>query len=198
MEEVVKAIQGLNFMATFIAVTAFLVGMKFPDYDFKLRLQHRSIVTHSPLVVFLFIYYHLKEPLEVTRYFIIGFSLAIGIHLIFDLFPKGWGGGALLKIPILRIKCTPFVTKNLFKIFIVTSLWISIMYTTRESEFLLILFLGVFVILKNIKKEKKLVRPLFVYILFFLVLGSFKYETIYLYVIENLQNGVQFIELLIR
>ncbi|MGL5054241.1 MAG: hypothetical protein ACRC54_00940 [Fusobacteriaceae bacterium] len=198
MEEVIKNLIKLNFMGIVVAVTAFLVGLKFPDFDFKLKLQHRNILTHSPFLVFIFLYYYMKEPVEITRYFIIGFSLAIGIHLIFDLFPKGWGGGALLKIPIVRLQCNPILTQNLLKIFIIISLGISIKYTREVTEFLLILFLGTFTILKHMKKEKKLIRPLFLYLIFFAFLGSFKYESVHTYVVKNLYIGIEMVHNIIK
>ena len=193
MGEIFNSLNKLDFMGMSVAITAFLVGLKFPDFDFKLKLKHRNILTHSPFLVFIFLYYYTKEPVEITRYFIIGFSLAIGIHLIFDLFPKGWGGGALLKIPIVSLQCGPTLTQNLLKLFIVTSLGISIKYTRQETEFLLILFLGGFTILRNVRKEKKLIRPLFLYLIFFACLGSFKYQAVYDYVMKNLSLGAHLI-----
>lgn len=188
--ETLESLKDIEYIGFFVSTMAFLIGLKFPDFDFKLKLQHRNILTHSPIVIILLLNYYIKEPSEIMRYFIIGFSFAIGIHLIFDLFPKGWGGGSLLKIPIVALKCSPATTINLFKIFILISLGIAIKYTKIESEFWLLLLMGTVTILKNMRKEKKLIRPLFVYILLVSLLGSFKYEGINFYVKKSTDIGI--------
>ena len=53
MEIFLEYIDKVGLIGIIVAVTAFLVGMKFPDWDFKMKLQHRSILTHSPLFLFL-------------------------------------------------------------------------------------------------------------------------------------------------
>lgn len=179
--EIVEILKSIDYGRILIGVSAFYIGIKFPDYDFKLRLQHRSILTHSPLMTIFLLYYYMKEPTEILRYFITSFSFGVGLHLIFDLFPKGWGGGALLKIPLLRLKCGPEATINLFKIFIVISLGICIKYVKTEREFWCFFVLGIIIILRNIVKERKLFRPLIAYVLFFFILGSVKYPSVYSY-----------------
>ena len=52
MEIFLEYIDKVGLIGIIVAVTAFLVGMKFPDWDFKMKLQHRSILTHSPLFLF--------------------------------------------------------------------------------------------------------------------------------------------------
>ncbi|MGL4688408.1 MAG: hypothetical protein ACRCVS_06940 [Fusobacteriaceae bacterium] len=182
MEKIVESLGKLNFMGTVIAITGFLVGFKFPDWDFKMRLKHRNILTHSPLIILIFIYFHLKQPMEVTRYFIVGFSLAIGLHLIFDLFPKAWGGGSLIQIPIISYSCSPQLSKILFRIFIMISLYISILYTRTISEYFIVFTMGIVILFRNIKKEEKLFRPLSIYFIVFLVLGSFEYKILVVYI----------------
>lgn len=84
-------------MGIFTSFTAYFVGMKFPDWDFKMKLRHRSILTHSPLILLIFIKVYEESPNEIFRYFIMGFSIALSLHFIFDLYPRGWGGGSLIK-----------------------------------------------------------------------------------------------------
>lgn len=179
--EILDVIKNIEYGRILIGISAFYIGVKFPDYDFKLRMKHRSILTHSPLMTIFLLYYYMREPSEILRYFIIGFSFGVGLHLIFDLFPKDWLGGSLLKIPILKIRCNREATINLFRLFIVISLGISVKYTRTELEFWLFFILGIIIVLKNIAKEKKLFRPLISYSLFFFFLGSAKYQGVYAY-----------------
>ena len=45
----------LNLLGFLLIVVSFFLGIKLPDWDFKLRLRHRSILTHSPFVTIIFI-----------------------------------------------------------------------------------------------------------------------------------------------
>ncbi|MFR4520185.1 MAG: hypothetical protein ACLT40_09540, partial [Fusobacterium sp.] len=90
MEIFLEYIDKVGLIGIIVAVTAFLVGMKFPDWDFKMKLQHRSILTHSPLFLFLLLELYQKEKNDTFRFFIGGFALALAVHFIFDFFPKGW------------------------------------------------------------------------------------------------------------
>ena len=84
--------------------SSFIIGMKFPDWDFKMKIKHRNILTHSPLILWLLIFfYNNGTENKIFEYFIIGFSLAMGLHLLFDFFPKGWAMGALIYFPLINI-----------------------------------------------------------------------------------------------
>ncbi|MBC8102176.1 MAG: hypothetical protein H7Z41_06285 [Cytophagales bacterium] len=98
------------------------IGMRAPDFDQVLRwspvLMHRSLLTHSfffPLLLCL----NLVAPKVArtlglvsqqerqefardapARWFIMGISLAIAVHLCFDLFPRSWGGYARIHVPL--------------------------------------------------------------------------------------------------
>ena len=82
------------------------LGLNFPDIDQRTDLLvHRSIFTHGfivPLFFFLFTSLITKKSL---RLFLMGFVVAIAVHLSFDLFPRGWWGYALIHIP--QIGWTP-------------------------------------------------------------------------------------------
>ena len=76
------------------ALVLLQVGAMFPDIDQRLPfLAHRSALTHSALVPILI----------ATRFPMIAGLLAggIAIHLAADLFPAGWAGYALIKIPFV-------------------------------------------------------------------------------------------------
>lgn len=78
-----------------------LIGLQLPDADrvFSLFLVHRSIITHGfllPLGLFL-----LAQGRE--RWLQLGaagVSLAVAVHLAFDLFPRQWYGYALIHAPL--------------------------------------------------------------------------------------------------
>ena len=91
----------------------FLIGLDFPDIDlsYQIALGHRSIITHSILLPYIFYYLFIKKRILYNRFFvliIIGIFLGIGLHLSADLFPnwsnprifgKGWQGNELIKLP---------------------------------------------------------------------------------------------------
>ena len=67
--------------------------------------------------------------------FIVGFSIAIAIHILFDLFPRKWYGGALLKIPFNNISCSEETTKIFFTITALVSTFLGIFYMTDIQEY---------------------------------------------------------------
>ena len=98
-------VQKINFFL-FIGLlfVGFLVGLNFPDTDqgYKIVLGHRSIITHSILLPYILYYFFIKKRALYNKYItliIAGIFLGIGLHLSADLFPKGWQGYALIKLP---------------------------------------------------------------------------------------------------
>ena len=92
----------MNYVVGFILlIIGIIAGLKFPDLDLRLNfLVHRSIITHSffiPLILFLWVR---KKPQSSSYLLSIGFSLALVIHLCFDLFPRAWVGFALISVPV--------------------------------------------------------------------------------------------------
>ena len=102
MEIILQYVDKIGLIGIIVSITAFLVGIKFPDWDFKMKLQHRNILTHTPLFLFLLMELYSKEKNETFRLFTAGFALALAVHFIFDFFPKGWSRGALLHLPIAK------------------------------------------------------------------------------------------------
>jgi len=98
-------IQKINyFIFLGLLFIGFFIGLGFPDIDqgYKNALGHRSIITHSILLPYIFYYFFIKKRILYNRFFvliIIGIFLGIGLHLSADLFPKGWIGYALIKLP---------------------------------------------------------------------------------------------------
>lgn len=95
------------------------LGLKAPDMDLWLRwsplIVHRSLLTHGcllPLLLYARLGRNAKtEPcgwagslLEAdetaaARCFVMGFCLALAVHLCFDLVPRGWSGFAQIYAP---------------------------------------------------------------------------------------------------
>jgi hypothetical protein len=87
-----------------LAALAFgvLLGAQLPDIDrwlFFLAGQHRSILTHSPLIPYaLSLAAHNRGPW--WRWGALGLAASFAAHLAFDLFPRAWSGYALIKVPL--------------------------------------------------------------------------------------------------
>lgn len=169
----------ISFTGSLVLFAAFLLGMKFPDWDFKLKLKHRNILTHSPIIMVVFYKLYKVEGSNEFRFFIMGFSMALAIHFIFDLFPKGWSGGALLKVPFINISFSPLWSMFLLFIFTIICILTAINYTGNFTEFLFLLFLGLLTLVVNIRKEKKFIRPFITFSFLYFVIGTVKYEGLF-------------------
>ncbi len=181
-------LQDIKIINVIVMFVAYLVGMKFPDWDFKFKLKHRNILTHSPLLLFVFVFYYMKTPEETLRYFIMGFALAMGVHFVFDLFPKGWGGGALIHLPIGGLYFKPEASKIILRSSSLIAFLIAVFYTKQTTEFLILFILGGLTIFINIFKEKKLIRPLFGFLVIYLLCGSLKYPAVKIYLLDNVEK----------
>lgn len=84
-------------------LTGAVIGSYLPDTDqwlFFLVGQHRSILTHSPLIP-LALYVVAQRRGELARWFSAGVAAAFATHFVSDLFPAGWYGFATISIPLL-------------------------------------------------------------------------------------------------
>lgn len=178
MEIILEYVDKIGLIGIIVSITAFLVGIKFPDWDFKMKLQHRNILTHSPLFLFLLMELYRREKNETFRFFIIGFALALSIHFIFDFFPKGWSRGALLHLPVARIPLSAKISKILFLIFIGISLYITVKMIKTYEEFIFFTLLALWTFLKNTVKEEKFFRPCILFAVIFIFMGSMKFNEI--------------------
>jgi hypothetical protein len=78
-----------------------VVGEKFPDVDQRTNLLlHRSIITHGLLMPLLLYAAASRTQWAPFRWFSMGVSLGVAVHLSFDLFPRAWSGFALVSIPV--------------------------------------------------------------------------------------------------
>ena len=187
----------IDIIGFILGIFSIFIGIKYPDWDFKFKLKHRSILTHSPIILFIFIYFYLEKQKGVFhflsgekeigfRYFIIGFAIGMGIHFLYDLFPKGWKGSALLHLPILNKKVRKNGSIFLFIIFTIISFSVAIkLCRTLEEVFLFFLF-GLLLLWLNKRKEGKLIRPTVSYLIMFGCLGSYFNEEFYSLIVERI------------
>ena len=159
----------MKFLLIFLG---YILGINFPDIDHKIKLLgHRSFFTHSPIVTFILYYFANKQGLSDFNYMLIGFSFAIGIHLVFDFFPKKWTGGSIIK---------PFGGILFSKIYIFTGAFLSFLFSLRvakDSEtYIYLCFLGFLALFIYSKKESTIIRPTLLYVATMILLGNFYFQ----------------------
>lgn len=182
MDKIIIQLKSANYIAIILIWFSFLIGIKFPDWDFKMRLKHRNILTHSPLILWLFIFFYeiqkQKNNVEIFRFTIIGFSMAIGIHMIYDFFPRGWNRGALIHLPITRKS----IGIKWSKIFIfstaIYSIFLSVKYSKSCTDIFVLFTLGIYLLVKSMKREEKFFRPFTIYFISLVLFSSLKYKEI--------------------
>lgn len=169
-------ILGYNIVNIFFALIAMMLGINYPDIDLKTRfLSHRSMITHSPLLPFLLYYFSIKNNSVELEYFVIGFSLAVALHLIFDFFPKAWIGSALIKPSLNGITFSKFFI--LFSISLSYYLSFKLMRGLEEFKLFLVLSCIFYVILA--KKEESKLKPLFLFIFSYIFIGNMHYPSFF-------------------
>jgi hypothetical protein len=177
-----------------VGILAFLIGLRYPDWDFKFKLKHRSIFTHSPLILFVLYMIYKNEGGTEFRYFLISFSMAMGIHLIYDFFPKKWMGNAFIYLP-LKISLGERYTKQCLLVSIIFSNYLSINFMENESEYIIFFIVGLLILLSEVKKEGKFFRPIFFYFLVYFGIGYFKYDKLFnwavLPAIDTIKTGLR-------
>jgi hypothetical protein len=87
-----------------------LIGIKFADIDLApvLRIGHRSAWTHGPFTAWLVIY--LITPFPWLYWLAVGFLPANAIHLLADMFPRNWKGGAMIKLYPIKRQLSPILS----------------------------------------------------------------------------------------
>ncbi|MGL5989328.1 hypothetical protein [Cetobacterium sp.] len=177
--KIIDTFESISFIGLILIWMSFLVGMKFPDWDFKLKIKHRNILTHSPVILWIMVYfYNTQKNVEVFRFSIMGFALAIGLHMIFDFFPKGWSRGALIYFPYCRVGLGVKGSKGFIFSTCVYCIFLAIKYSQTYLEALILFGLGVYTIVKNKKKEEKFYRPFIFFSVSCFFLSAVKYDEI--------------------
>lgn len=166
-----------NIFPLILILVSFSLGIKIPDWDLKFKIRHRNILTHSPLItLILIISYQASNKDYILKYFIIGFSLAIGIHMLFDIFPKKWQGGALLKIPFKKKSCSKEITIKFFIFTIIFGFFTATFYCENLIEYIFIIILGVFSIIKKQKFENSIYRPMLIFLIITIFFAYIKFN----------------------
>ena len=113
----------MRFLLIFLG---YILGINFPDIDHKIKfLGHRSFLTHSPIPTLILYFLGEKSGLSDFNFILIGFSFAVGIHLVFDLFPKKWTGGSIIK---------PFGGILFSKVYIFLGSFLSFLFSLRIAK----------------------------------------------------------------
>ena len=83
---------------------AFFISLYFPDIDLIITIPglivHRSMITHSYLIVFIFARLLEHDETWVYRTVISCAAFGLACHLVPDMFPNSWRGYALIHIPL--------------------------------------------------------------------------------------------------
>lgn len=178
---------GYEMVNLFFAFIAMSLGINYPDMDLKIKfLSHRSALTHSPLLSFILYYFAEKNNSIELQYFVIGFSLAVAIHLTFDFFPKSWVGNALIK---------PSLGGATFsKAFILVSIFLlyclSFRLMSGLGEFKLFWILSCVFYSIWAKKEESKLRPLLLFMLSYIFIGSLHYPYFFANIYDKLRDFV--------
>jgi hypothetical protein len=104
--------------------------------------------------------------------------MAIGIHLIYDYFPRGWIGNALIYLPF-KGSLGETYTKLCLLTSIIFSNYLSIKFMNNESEYIVFFIVGLLILLNEARREKKVFRPIFFYFLVYFGIGYFKYGKLF-------------------
>lgn len=88
-------------------ISGLAIGIKFADIDLApvFGLRHRSAWTHGPLIAFLALY--LLSLFPWLYWFFVGFLPGHAIHLLADMFPRNWKGGAMIKLHPIKKELAP-------------------------------------------------------------------------------------------
>ena len=193
--KIIEIAESIGFIGILLIWMSFLIGIQFPDWYFKLKIKHRNILTHSPIILWIMIYfYNTQKNVEVFRYSIMGFALAIGLHMIFDFFPKGWARGALIYLPYCKFCLGVKGSKGFIFFTSVYSLFLAIKYSETYIEVLILIGLALYTIVKSKKKEEKFFRPFTLFTCVFLFFSAIKYDEInssMLYIVHLISEKVK-------
>lgn len=166
-----------------LMISFFYIGLKFPDIDLKFKsIGHRSIITHSPLLPLILFILHETNMLwlvyakkyDITRYFIIGLSLGIALHLLYDLRPKSFKGTALIKFPYMKKGLTVNQSIYFMLISVIILLLISIYQVKTIFEIIIMSIIFFITVIVNKKTERGFYTVVFLFLLIFCLGVYFK------------------------
>ena len=161
----------------FLAGVGIALGLYVADWDLHLPfLDHRSVFTHGVLLPMgvwwlLISGYTYADPLFEDarisadswafglRFFALGFFSGYAIHMCFDVFPKRWVGGALIKSPFGVFPREGSIAWLLAGLLL--SLYLAVRLIHSEAEAMVLLGLLVFLFRYYRKHEDTRWRPFF-------------------------------------
>ena len=179
------------------AISLFLIfigsafGVLLPDLDQRLLkvsnfIQHRSILTHSCLLGWVFYWLAKREKAELFSFFAVGIFIGLAVHLSFDLFPRRWWGVALIYIPLVgNLRNIPLdgdLLPPLFSfVWILGNIWICFAFVqriigTNQLKMISAIVITLIVFLITSHTERTFWLPFFV--LLICLLTSFKEKEI--------------------
>lgn len=119
-----------------------VIGSQLPDIDlwlFFLANQHRSILTHSPLIP-VGLYYAAQGRRSWWHWGGAGLAAAFAAHFASDLFPANWYGFATISIPFLgRLDGT---LSLLWMMFSIVGCWYVALLLIKEPHFVVLVVLA--------------------------------------------------------
>ena len=167
-----------------LMISFFYIGFKFPDIDLKFKsIGHRSVITHSPLLPLMLFILHETNMLwlvyatkkyDITRYFIIGLSLGIALHLLYDLRPKSFKGTALIKFPYMKKGLTVNQSIYFMLISVIILLLISIYQVKTIFEIIIMSVIFFRTVIVNRKTERGFYTVVFLFLSIFCLGVYFK------------------------
>ena len=99
MKQVIKN----TVLCLILAPIAYFVSDWFPDIDLMITIPgiivHRSAITHSFLIVFVFMLLSARFGTIVFRIVTLCAAIGLAEHLLLDMFPNKWHGYALIHVP---------------------------------------------------------------------------------------------------
>ena len=104
---------------------------------------------------------------DITRYFIIGLSLGIALHLLYDLRPKSFKGTALIKFPYMKKGLTVNQSIYFMLISVIILLLISIYQVRTIFEIIIMSIIFFITVIVNRKTEKGFYTVVFIFLLIF-------------------------------
>lgn len=173
----------MKFLLIFLG---YVLGINYPDIDHKIKfLGHRSFLTHSPILTFVLYFLAKRSGLSDFNFILIGFSFAVGVHLVFDFFPKKWTGGSIIK---------PFGGIIFSKLYIFSGAFLSFLFSLRIAKdiksYLFMSALGILALYIYSKKERTVFRPIILYLSTIFILGNFYFKNFNIEIFNFLGNLV--------
>jgi hypothetical protein len=153
---------------------AAVIGSQLPDIDqwlFFLRNQHRSIITHSPLIPGA-LFWAAQGRGPVWKWAGAGLAAAVAAALARDLFPRGWSGYALISVPFFgRLDGT--LSMIWLTLSIVACWYLALLLIENRRDVLFVLVAGGLAFVLDVNRDRGAVVLPFIALVVLFVVASF-------------------------